>query len=167
MTAMSILEWCKWLQDSGPIVQIRESDYGFQVLVGAHLFGIILSVGALLWLDLRLMGLTLRRARISQVTRSLAPWFLAGFAVMFLSGLLLFASFATQAYGNLSFRIKMAVIVLAGLNALYFHFTTGRTQSQWDALERPPPAVRFAGAASLAMWSIVIVAGRSMSYTMF
>ncbi len=164
---MTLLELSQWLEETGPAVLVRESIYGFQVLVGVHLFGIILSVGALMWLDLRMMGLTMRSARVSELNRSLAPWFLIGFAMMFASGLLLFAGFATAAYGNLFFRIKMAVIVLAGLNALYFHFTTGRTQPHWDAMAEPPAAVRFAGLASLVMWSIVILAGRMMSYTMF
>jgi hypothetical protein len=113
------------------------------------------------------MGLTMRRARVSDLNRSLAPWFLVGFAMMFVSGALLFAGFASAAYGNLFFRIKIAVIVLAGLNALYFHFTTGRTLPAWDAAPLPPAAVRFAGLSSLVMWSVVVLAGRMMSYTMF
>lgn len=164
---MTLLELCEWLEETGPAVLVRESIYGFQILVGLHLLGIIFSVGALLWLDLRLMGLTMQRSRVSELNRSLAPWFLAGFALMFVSGLLLFAGFATSAYGNLFFRIKIAIIVLAGLNALYFHFTTGRTRPAWDASPRPPTAVRFAGLSSIIMWSIVVLAGRMMSYTMF
>ncbi len=164
---MTLLELCEWLEGTWAGVLARESTYGFQALVGIHLLGIILSVGALLWLDLRLMGLTMRRARVSELNRSLAPWFLVGFAMMFVSGLFLFAGFATSAYGNLFFRIKIAVIVLAGLNALYFHFTTGRSRPEWDASAQPPAAVRFAGLSSLVMWSIVILAGRMMSYTMF
>jgi hypothetical protein len=164
---MTLLELCEWLYETGPAVLVRESPYGFQILVGVHLLGIVLSVGALMWLDLRLMGLSMTRARVSEMNRSLAPWFLTGFALMFASGLLLFAGFATAAYGNLFFRIKIAVIVLAGLNALYFHFTTGRTRPEWDASPQPPAAVRFAGLSSLVMWTIVILAGRMMSYTMF
>lgn len=164
---MTLPELCEWLEGTWAGVLARESTYGFQALVGLHLLGIILSVGALMWLDLRLMGLTMRSVRVSELNRSLAPWFLVGFATMFASGMLLFAGFATAAYGNLFFRIKIAMIVLAGLNALYFHFTTGRTRPHWDAMATPPPAVRFAGLASLVMWSVVVLAGRMMSYTMF
>lgn len=164
---MPLLEFCEWLENTGPAVLVRESIYGFQILVGLHLLGIIFSVGALLWLDLRLIGVTMRKATVSALTRSLMPWFLAGFAVMFASGLALFAGFATAAYGNVFFRIKIGLIVLAGLNALYFHFTTGRTRPEWDASPVPPAAVRLAGYASLAMWGIVVLLGRMMSYTMF
>jgi hypothetical protein len=164
---MTLPELCEWLEGTWAGVLARESTHGFQALVGIHLLGIILSIGALMWLDLRLMGLTMRGVRVSDLNRSLAPWFLFGFLMMFVSGAMLFAGFATAAYGNLFFRTKIAVIVLAGLNALYFHFTTGRSRPEWDASPRPPPAVRFAGLSSLVMWSIVILAGRMMSYTMF
>jgi hypothetical protein len=164
---MSLLDLCEWLENTAPAVLVRESTYGFQILVGLHLLGIILSVGALLWLDLRLLGVTMTRVRVSTLNRSLAPWFLAGFAIMFASGIALFAGFATAAYANVFFRIKISLIVLAGLNALYFHFTTGRTQPDWDASPDPPAAVRLAGLASLAMWGVVVLAGRMMSYTMF
>jgi hypothetical protein len=164
---MTILEWCEWLEGTAPAVWARESPYGFQVLVAIHLLGLIFSVGTLLWLDLRLFGIAMLRARVSGLYRSLAPWFLGGFVAMFVSGLVLFAGFATAAYGNLFFRIKLATLVLAGVNAVLFHFTIGRAMPAWDDWHRPPLPVRFAGLSSVVLWTIVILAGRMMSYTMF
>jgi hypothetical protein len=164
---MTLPEILEWLEATWPGVLARESLYGFQALVGVHLLGLLLSVGILLWLDLRLLGLVMTRARVSDMNRSLMPWFLVGFVVTFGSGIMLFLGFATAAYDNLFFRIKMAMILLAGVNALLFHFTTGRTMPAWDALPRPPGAVRFAGFSSLLLWTIVLLCGRMMSYTMF
>jgi hypothetical protein len=164
---MTILEITEWLESTAPAMLARDSLYGFQILVGIHLLGIILSVGTLMWLDLRLMGLVMRSSRVSDLNRSLVPWFLTGFVFMFASGIMLFTGYAGAAYGNLFFRIKMLIIVLAGANALVFHFTTGRTMPAWDNAAQPPPAVRFAGLSSLVFWTIVVLAGRMMSYTMF
>ncbi len=164
---MTIPQTLEWLENTAPAVLARDSLYGFQILVGIHLLGIILSVGTLMWLDLRLMGVVMRGSRVSDLNRTLAPWFLVGFVFMFASGLMLFTGYANAAYGNLFFRIKMLIIVLAGVNALVFHFTTGRTMPVWDDALPPPPAVRFAGLSSLVFWTIVILAGRMMSYTMF
>ncbi len=164
---MTIVDICQWLEDTGPAVLVRESAYGFQVAVATHLLGLVLSVGTLLWFDMRLLGLFTRASRVSALYRGLAPWFLVGFAVMFASGALLFAGYATAAYGNLFFRIKLAALVFAGANAAWFHFATGRTMSEWDAAPRPPLPVRLAALASLVLWTIVILAGRMMSYTMF
>lgn len=164
---MTILQACQWLYDSRLGALVRETDNGFQILVATHLLGIILSVGMLLWFDLRLMGLWAGRSRITDLYRALAPWFLAGFVVMFVSGAWLFAGYATAAYGNVFFRIKLLTFVLAGANALYYHFTTQRRMRQWDDAPRPPAAARIAGAMSIVLWLVVIVMGRMMSYTMF
>ena len=146
---------------------IQESLYAFPVVVGVHILGLTLSVGTLLWVDFRLLGLTLRSLPISRVYRELAPWFIAGFAMMFASGAVLFTAYATAAYGNVFFRIKMIALLLAGANALALHFLSGRRQSTWDTAPRPPVSVRIAGLISVLLWMTVIVAGRMMSYTMF
>jgi hypothetical protein len=164
---MTILEICEWLESTALAVLVRESAYGFPILVGIHILGLILSVGTLLWVDLRLLGVSLRESRVSEVYRGLAPWFLFGFLVMFVSGVTLFTGFATSAYGNLYFRIKLAALVLAGANALIFHLMSGRTSPGWDAAPRPPLSARLAGLGSMVLWAVVILSGRMISYTMF
>ena len=110
---MTILEICAWLETTALGAIARESLYGFQILVGTHILGLILSVGILLWADLRMIGIALTAGGLSDVYRNLSPWFLVGFGLMFLSGGALFAGFATSAYENTYFRIKMAALVLA------------------------------------------------------
>lgn len=146
---------------------IQESAYGFPIVVALHLFGLTLSVGTLLWVDLRLIGVALRHVRVSQVYRGLAPWFFAGFALMLLTGATLFTAYATLAYGNFFFRVKMAAIALAGANAAVLHFVTQRKSAAWDDAETPPLGARAAGFVSIVLWVAVMLAGRMMSYTMF
>ena len=164
---MTIFEICEWLEGTGPALFVRESLYGFQIFVAFHLLGLILSVGALSWVDLRLLGVALRCFHISDVYRSLAPWFLAGFGVMLVSGATLFAGFATSAYGNFYFRAKLILLTLAGANALIYHFAVARVHGSWDEAAVPPLRVRAAGLASLVLWAGVVIAGRMISYTMF
>lgn len=163
MTLSTVFEW---LESTALAAVIQESAYGFPLVVALHILGLTLSVGTLLWVDLRLLGLSLRGMRVSEVYRALAPWFAAGFVMMFVSGGVLFTAYATLAYANLFFRIKMLALVLAALNAVAFHFLGGRS-APWDAAPQPPATVRIAGLASLLLWVTVIVAGRLMSYTMF
>jgi hypothetical protein len=164
---MTILDACEWLQSTALATWVQESAFGFPIVVGVHILGLTFSVGTLLWVDVRMLGLGLRELRVSEVYRSLAPWFLAGFAAMFASGATLFTAYATSAYSNVYFRIKLVALLLAGANALVFHVVTQRAAAKWDDAQRPPTAVRAAGLASLALWAAVILAGRMMSYTMF
>ena len=164
---MTILEVLGWLESTAVAVLVQESAYGFPLAVALHLLGLTLSVGTLIWVDLRMLGVTLPHLRLTEVYRSLAPWFLAGFAVMFASGAVLFTAFATSAYGNVYFRIKIAALLLAGINALVFHLVIERQRTTANDALRPSPAVRLAGISSIVLWATVIVSGRMMSYTMF
>ena len=164
---MTIIEICQWLESTAVARLIQESVYGFPIVVAIHILGMIVSVGLLLWMDLRLLGVAFTGSPVSVVVRRLTPWFVTGFTVMFLSGASLFAGYAAAAYGNPYFRIKMAAIVLAGLIALVYHFVTERRMVLWDHDARPPTGARLAGLISLVLWTTVILSGRMMSYTMF
>ena len=161
-------ELLEWLQGTAFGAIARESLYGFQILVGIHLLGLIFSVGILIWVDLRMLGLCMTSYRLSDIYRELSKWFSVGFAVMFLSGIALFAGFAADAYENTFFRIKISIIALAGLNAIAFHFLLKRMPADADLPGRSTaPFVKVAGGASIAFWVIVILCGRMMSYTLF
>lgn len=161
---MSLAQLCQWLQDTPWGTGIRESTWVFPIIEGTHAIGIALSVGILLLMDLRLMGVLMRREPVSQISNQLMPWSLAGYALMFVTGLLLFWSQAVKAYGSIFFRIKLALLLLAGINALVFELTLRRSVAEWDTAETPPFRARLAGFLGLVLWAGVIVAGRTMAY---
>ena len=164
---MTLLEFCQWLETTRVGELVTLSQWGFQILVAAHLLGLTLSVGMIVWMDLRLLGQVMTTIPISVVYRRIAPWALFGFGVMFVSGLMLFAGFATAAYGNVFFRIKLIALAVAGVNAAIYHLFTERQVVGSDRGGSTPVAARAAGLISLGVWLTVIVAGRAMSYTMF
>ena len=164
---MSLLQVCEWLESTPVGVLVRESMWGFPILVAIHVLGLTSSVGTLVWFDLRLLGVSMPRCPVSEVYRRLMPWMVSGMIVMVITGGLLFVGYATKAYGNLYFRIKLATMLFAGVNALIFHLTTERRIARWNEAARPPLPARLAGLASLLLWAVVIMAGRMMSYTMF
>ena len=161
-----MLEILEWLEGTTLAAIARESLYGFQVLVGIHILGLIFSGGVLLWLDLRMIGVCLKGYPLSEVYRALSKWFIVGFSAMFLSGITLFSGFATSAYENVFFRIKILVIILAGINAVTFHVLVRRIPAHADSAD-PGASVRVAGVLSIVFWAAVILCGRMMSYTLF
>ena len=140
---------------------------GSPSLVAAHILGLVVSVGTIVWFDLRLLGLAMRPVPVRDVYRRLIPWAATGFGVMLVTGGLLFVGYATMVYDNTYFRLKMAAIALAGLNAFVYHRLTERHVGEWNAATRPPVGARTAGLISIVLWGSAIVAGRTMSYTMF
>ena len=161
---MSIFEVCQWLQNTAWGTAIRESTWVFPIVEGTHVLALALSVGTLLVMDLRLAGLLMRRQPVSEVSGQLMPWSLAGFAIMLTTGSLLFWSQPLKAYGSIYFRIKILLLLLAGINALVFELTLRRTVATWDVAETPPFRARLAGVMGIVLWAGVIAAGRTMAY---
>jgi hypothetical protein len=162
---MSALDVCQWLQDTTVGTAIRESIWVFPVINGIHVLGLALSVGTIVWFDLRLLGVNLRHQPISKVFAGLMPWSFVGFAVMFASGGLLFWAEAVRAWSSVFFKIKLIFMLLAGLNALLYQLTLYPRMAEWDKLPIPPVQARLAGLLSIIFWAIVIAAGRTMAYT--
>jgi hypothetical protein len=163
---MDLLEYSRWLEDTWWATAIRESGYVYPFVEGSHVMALALSVGAVLWFDLRLLGLTMRDDRVSDVFNQVRPWMFLGFAVMFVTGVLLFAARASDAYESPYFRLKLGLLVLGGINNALFHTTIDRQRDQWDAAGLPPARARLAGGVSLALWFAIIAVGRVMAYNL-
>lgn len=121
-------------------------------------------VGTALMIDLRLLGVIMPRVPASEVISRLLPWTAAGLAVMIASGALLFYAAPLLRYENVFFRLKMTTLLLALANAWLFHRTLYRRVAKWDLDPVPPRGVRAAAAVSLALWAVIITAGRMMAY---
>jgi hypothetical protein len=161
----SIRELCIWLSETRIGSGLLQSTLAFPILEGLHLIGISLSVGVLCWFDLRLLGLVFRDQPVSKVWKQTMPVAVAGFALVFVTGALLFTAEAVTAYDSMHFWIKVGLIVLAGVNAAYFEFKVYPGIAAWDNDAVPPRKARMAGLLSLVFWTAVITTGRTMAYS--
>ena len=162
---MSLLDICKWIQETSLSVSIRESILVFPLLEGGHLLGIAVSAGTIAISDLRMMGLVFRKESASEVFHQLVPWTAAGFAMMIVTGSLLLWSEPVKCYNSNSFRVKVLFLFLAGLNVLIFHSSkVYREMHTWERAVNPPRAAKIAGGISLISWAMVIIAGRTTAY---
>lgn len=157
-------QFCQWLYHSAMGTAIRESVWVFPIIETIHVLGITLVAGTVAILDLRLLGLVLKREGVSQIARQILPLTWAGFAVMFVSGFLLFSAEAADSYANAAFRIKLVLLLLVGLNPLLFHLTVYRDVAAWNDRIVTPLRARLAGILSLSLWAAIICAGRAIAY---
>jgi len=161
---MSLAEICKWVNDAPLSTTIRESDLLFPIIETVHVLAITALAGTVAIVDLRLLGVILKKEKVTAVAGQLLPLTWVGLFLMFSSGFLLFLAEASKSYSNPAFRVKMLLLVLAGLNPAIFHSTVYRGVSAWDESAAPPWRARLAGALSLVLWSSIIVAGRAIAY---
>jgi len=162
---MPILQhFCETLYHSGFGTMLRESNNAFSVIESVHVLSITLLIGTIAVLDFRMLGLILRSIAVSSVARSVMPLTWSGFAVSVMSGFLLFWAEAEKMYVNPSFRAKLVLLALAGINALVFHRTIYRRAQEWERQHVSPWRARATAFASLMLWSGVIIAGRAIAY---
>jgi len=164
---MSLLGFCEWLAATRGSIALHESLYMYPLLESAHVLTLMLFVGSAAMLDLRLLGLTLREVPVSEVLERLLPWLKAGFAVMLVTGLLLFYAIPVRTYQSIFFRIKVLMLLGAGLNVWIFERRVRRSVSEWDLARVPPRGARVAAALSLLLWAGIVVAGRMIAYNWF
>jgi hypothetical protein len=155
---------CEWLDSTRINAAMRMSNWFFPTFDTIHTLAIVLVAGTIMLLDLRLLGLVLRGEPVPAVVRRIVPWTLRAFVLMFVSGALLFTSEAVKMYDSPAFRIKLLLLMLAGLNALVFHTTIYRSAGSWDPAEPAPFRARLAGIVSLSLWIAIIAAGRAIAY---
>ena len=156
----SIVPPLEWLEGLAWTTAIRESAWGYPIILTAHVASIVAFAGLVIVMDLRLVGLVFAQAPAAQFQRRLFPWQVAGLVPSAATGLLLCVMDPLRYYGNVFFRIKLLLLALAGLNALAFHLRTYRTVGQWDEEPQFIAMARLSGGISLLLWSAVIVSGR-------
>ena len=161
---MDLLHFAQWLNETPVSVFLRENDWAFALIETVHILGLGLSVGTILWVDLRLVGLTMTRYSASEVINQIEPWAIKGFIVMFVSGMLLLLAEPEKCYTRTSFRLKALMLILAGINILYFNRRVRSTLREHDHDVRLPLRARAVAYVSMALWLGIIFCGRWMAY---
>jgi hypothetical protein len=162
-----MLGFCQWLGSTPWSVALHESILVYPIVESVHVLTLCVFLGLVVMLDLRLLGVTLLKTPVSEVVGRLAPWTLAGFVVMVITGSLLFYAIPVKTYLNIFFRLKVLFLLLAGANTGIFHFMISDNMSEWDLDPVPPMRARLAGGLSLVLWAGIVVAGRMIAYNWF
>ena len=143
---------------------IRQSLWLFPAIETVHLLGMAALVGTIGVLDLRLLGWVARGRPVSEMAGRLIPFAWLGFVAQVITGALLFSSEAVKIYGNPAFRLKMLLLLLAGLQALIFQTVISGKLAAWDERESLPVLAKVAGLSSLLLWVAIVTAGRFIGF---
>jgi hypothetical protein len=156
----SIVPTLEWLEGVVWTTAIRESAWGYPIILTAHVASIVAFAGLIIIMDLRLLGVGFTDVPQTQIQRRLFPWQMGALVPSMATGLLLCAIDPLRYYGNVIFRVKLVLLALAGLNALVFHLKTYPTAGKWGDDPALSATVRLGGGLSLLLWSAIIVSGR-------
>jgi hypothetical protein len=143
---------------------VRSSPVLFPWIESVHVLAIVLVVGTVLTVDLRLLMVSATDRPVRKLASDVLPYSWAAFALAVASGFLMFASSATTYAQDLPFRLKIALLALAGVNMAAFHLLPYRQVATWDS-GPTPTAARAAGAISILCWIAVVACGRWVGFT--
>ena len=158
---MSVLGFFQWCEQSGIGAAIRQSSWLFPLIEAIHLLGLGAIGGAVLVVDLRLLGLGLRRQSVAQLARDAQPWLIGSLFLMASTGGLLFLSEAIKCYYHEAFWFKMASLFLA----IVFTFTIQRKVITASETRLQPVWSKVVALVSVMLWSGVGVGGRWIGFS--
>ena len=151
------------LQNTGLATALRQSFWVYPIVNAGHIVGLALLFGAIVPLDLRLIGFW-RSVPIGAMARILLPVAITGLVLAVSTGALLFATRAVEYAGLTLFWIKLSLIAGAAANALLLHLSAAWTVYQDSELLGTMPRLQLAGALSIGLWLAIILAGRMIGY---
>lgn len=127
-----------------------------------HFVGLSLLLGSLLVIDLRMAGF-FRQINIV-ATHKLLPWVFLGFGLNLVTGVLFFFGDPGRYAINIGFRIKMILVLIAGLNALMFYWKIDPVMKTWAPDCDTPAIAKTIAWVSLGTWFGVLILGRLIPY---
>jgi hypothetical protein len=151
-----------WMESSALGQLMRDSVWLFPAAEILHFIGLSILMGSLMVVDLRLLGV-IRNMSFQTVYRFL-PLSLVGFGINLLTGLMFCFTDPFRYYPNFAFRLKMLLILLAGLNALWFKLSVYPASLQTPADANVGKVAKGVAVLSLILWVSVIVLGRLIPY---
>jgi len=139
---------------------VSDSRWLFPAIEAVHIVALCLLFGALLMLNLRLLGLGLTNKPVSQLARDLSPWVSCSLIIILSTGIMLFASEAMKAYASVPFQVKMLFLFAA----MIFHYTIYRRVTKADEAHRNPTLGKMAAVVSIVLWLGVGIGGRGIGF---
>jgi len=162
MTVIADVLWqfAKWSEATPLGRVIRNSEYAFPMIEFVHLAALAVIGGAVLVVDMRMLGLGLKKTPVAQLATDAQPYLTGSLIVMLLTGIALYSSEATKCYASVAFWIKMVSLLLA----IIFTYTVKKRVAAGDDTTVSIGTSRLVGAVSIALWFGVAWGGRWIGF---
>jgi hypothetical protein len=156
----AILDWMEGTWINNLVIGYA---WSWPTLETLHFIGMCLLFGPIIIMDLRLLGFD-RGAMPVDAVHKLIPLTIAGFTINLITGIMFCFGDPYRYAVNISFQLKMILVFLAGLNALYFWLKVTPALEAAGPNSNPPMSIKVVGLASLLMWTGVLAFGRLIPY---
>ena len=164
MLNLLLFDLALWLDAQQWSTDLHESYYVYNWVESTHVLTLMIFLGMLVVIDLRMLGYVFKDVPVSKVAERLDKPMMLGFSVMFVTGFLLYYAIPVRTTTSIWFRIKVVLLIAAGINALLLRNITKQENLSWDNDPVPPKRIRISAGLSIAFWAGVIMTGRMIAY---
>ncbi|MEC7991737.1 MAG: DUF6644 family protein [Pseudomonadota bacterium] len=162
-----LLNLARWLDSQSWSTAIHESIYLYAWIETTHVITLMVFLGMLFVIDLRMLWAIFPKVPASIIAQRLDKPMMIGFAMMLITGFLLYYAIPVRTTQSLWFRIKVVLLIVAGINAFLFRAKMQASSSSWDLDPIPPKRIRVGAMLSLVLWAGVVITGRTIAYDWF
>jgi hypothetical protein len=152
----------EWLENTPFGLWVGESLWAYPLFETMHTIGMAMVIGALGLINLRVLGFKSELSLLG--TQKLLPLAWIGFTLNLVSGLSLFASDAQHFWNSYTFRVKIVLIILGGINAAILSRSVFQEPRAGAPPAIPTSGTKWIAATSLVFWFGAICAGRLIAY---
>jgi hypothetical protein len=161
LSMLNLLPFIDWVASSPLSKAISTSTWAFAVIESIHLLALSVIGGAVLIVDLKLLGYGIRVQTLAEVARDAQKWFIGSWTVMIVTGLLLFWSEPQKLYYSTPFAVKMTCLLLGTIFAL----TVRRRVALAGEGRVSPLVMKLVAIVSLSLWFGVGAGGRWIGFS--
>lgn len=153
----------EWMQNTWINDFALGGTWTWPILETLHFVGMCMLFGPIIIMDLRLIGVQRLIQPLNSV-HTLIPITIAGFVINLVTGIIFMFGDPNRYAINISFQLKMVLVLLAGINALFFWRKVTPVLEKTGPHDAVPGWIIAVGASSLALWTAVLCLGRLIPY---
>ena len=153
-------EFAQWSEATALGGAIRDSQYLFPLIECLHLIALAIIGGAVLVVDMRLLGFGLTNTSVARLAKDAQPYVTVSLLVMLGSGFALYSSEATKCYLSPAFWIKIIALFLV----MIFTYTVRRRVAAADEHRVSPLVRKSVALVSIGLWFTVAWGGRWIGF---
>jgi len=160
----SVAAFCSWLELTAPSRMLQSIEWVVPAVQTLHILGIAAIMGATLFLNLRLLGVSGRDVSVARVSARFLPIVWGALAVLLVTGLVMIAAEPARALLNAVFWLKMTLLVSALAVTIVTARAIRRAPDGWPATSRRQWLARASAIVSTGLWVAILCAGRWIAY---
>ena len=157
-------ELALWIQKTPLSDLIDKNFWVIPTIQTIHILAIAAVFGSVVMINLRILELAGRSRTMSETARRYLPWVWWGLLTLLITGFGMIVGEPVRELTNAVFWTKMFLIIVAALVSLWFQDSVRRNVARWELTHRGRVAIRVGAGAVIALWCLIMLAGRWIAY---